>query len=86
MLEGGKPRFTIDGDKVAAEMGLDAVAIDRLLERRNVFLDAEKRRRSAMEGDLDVAEHAFALPVIGRQIHRLLRRSGAFDRYGRLGE
>ena len=33
-----------------------------------------------------MAEHPRALPPMAREIHRLLRRAGAFDRHRRLGE
>ena len=39
-----------------------------------------------MERDVDVLQPAMSVPVVGGQIHRFLRRTGAFDRHGRLGE
>jgi hypothetical protein len=39
-----------------------------------------------VELDVDLAQAARATPVIAREIHRLLRCAGAFDRHGRLGE
>ncbi len=83
--EGRDPRRAVHRDEFRPEVQVDAVFADIFHQRRDVVLDPEQHRAGVVEFDLDVVA-AVVAPVVGRQIHGLLRGAGAFDRHGRLGE
>eukprot|EP01137_Pigoraptor_chileana_P025191 Opistho-2@94287 len=86
LSEGGRAVGAVDGDQGGLKLKVDPVAGDVFHQRRHELLHAEQDGARVVELDIDLLEHAGPLPVVAGQIHRLLRRAGAFDRHGRLGE
>jgi hypothetical protein len=83
-LEPGLFRRAVDPTRLCMKLR-SAVFFDVFIKRGHIVLDAEQHAAGIAELDVDVSEAARP-PVIARQIERLLRRAGAFDRHRRLGE
>ncbi len=85
-LEPGRARGAVDGHQRGAEGQPGAVAFHVAHQPRHEGFDTEQRGAGQIEFHVDVIEHAGASPVVAGQVHRFLRRAGAFDRHGRLRE
>ncbi|RMN37933.1 hypothetical protein ALQ60_102022 [Pseudomonas syringae pv. papulans] len=77
---------SVDGDQPMAEPEVDGVALDVLHQRWHIVGDTEQHATGVVELRIDLRETAAFQPVIAGQVHRLLWRTGALDRHGRLSE
>ena len=86
LFEGGNLARTIDCHQAGLQVQMGIVALDIFHQGRDIFLDAEQHRTRIVELHVDIAQDACPFPLAARQVHRLLRCAGAFDRHRRLGE
>ena len=85
--EGGRVAGAVDRDQRLAEVQVDPVGLDVLHQRGNVARrHAEQDGAGVAELDVDILEDTRAAPMVGREVHRLLRRAGALDGHRRLRE
>ena len=85
-LEPSRLARSINLDELFAKVQLCAVLLDVAHERGNELFHAEDHAARIAEFDVYIFQNFRAAPVIGGQVHGLLRRACAFDRHGRLGE
>ncbi len=85
-LERGLPTVPVDGDQAALQVEVDAIALDIRHERRHVVRHAEQHRGGRVEFSVYGVQPSMPPPMIAGQVRGLLRRAGAFDGHGRLGE
>ena len=86
LAEDGLLARAVHGNQGLPEVQADVVGLDVFHQRRHVVGHAKEHRASVAELDVDRAQHAIAPPVVGRQVHGLLRRAGALDGHRRLAE
>ena len=79
-------RAAVDGNQVVMEIEMRVVALHVLHQRRYVVGNAEQNAARIVKVDVDVLEVAVSVPMVSREIHRLLRSAGALDRHRWLGE
>ena len=79
-------RWSVDRDEVLPQRQIKVVFPDIFHERGDVFLDSEQHLTGIAEGHINRIQAPLPPPVVGRQIHGLLRCAGAFDGHGGLGE
>ena len=85
-LEPGLARRAINLDQVGIEGQPCAIFLDVVHQRRDKGRHAEQRGTGQVEFNINSVQVTLFEPVVARQVHGLLRRTGAFDRHGRLGE
>ena len=85
-LEGRFSCRTIDRHEIVEEIQRRVVFFNVIHQRGNIVLYAEENAARVHELDIDILQNTTPKPGVPGQVHRLLRRAGAFDRHGRLGE
>ncbi|RMQ63844.1 hypothetical protein ALQ01_103258 [Pseudomonas savastanoi pv. glycinea] len=76
----------VDCHQPMAELEVDGVPLDVIHQRRYIVRHTKQHATGVEELRIDLRQTAGFQPVVTRQVHGLLWRTGAFDRHGRLSK
>ena len=72
--ERGFPGGAVNSYQIALKVDLNTVFINVFLKCRDISRHTEQNRSGTMKLNIELAKNSVSAPMVGRQIHRFLRR------------